>query len=48
MTDNQKARLVLDYLEVLDGEVVANLLNPYLTDEQLADLYDNLKKDGAL
>ena len=48
MTDNQKARLVLDYLEGLDAEVAVNLLNPYLTDEQLADLYDNLKKDGVL
>ena len=40
MTDKQKASKVLNFLGELDTELVINLLHPYISDEQLADLYD--------
>ena len=49
MTDKQKASQVLRYMEdEMDVKTVLNVLNPYLKDEQLAGLYDQLVSDGAL
>ena len=48
MTDKQKASQVLKYMEdEMDVKTVINLLNPYLKDEQLAEIYDCLVSDGA-
>ena len=49
MTDKQKASQVLRYMEdELDQHTIIQLLNPYLKDDQLADIYDSLVSDGAL
>ena len=48
MTDSQKAEALLVYLEDFDSVTVINLLHPYLTNEQLADLYDKLKREGEI
>ena len=48
MTDGEKATKVLNYLEELDSTTIVNLLNPFLTDELLAMLYDDFKQDGLL
>ena len=48
MTDKEKATKVLNYLDEQTSSVVIGLLNPYLKDHQLADLYDNLVTDGAI
>lgn len=48
MTDKQKAAQVLRYMEdEMDVKTVLNVLNPFLTDEQLAGVYDSLVSDGA-
>lgn len=48
MTDKQKASQVLKYMEdEMDVKTVINVLNPYLKDDQLADIYDSLVSDGA-
>ncbi len=48
MTDKQKASQALRYMEdELDAHTVIQLLNPYLKDEDLADLYDGFVSDGA-
>lgn len=48
MTDKQKASQVLRYMEgEMDVKTVLNVLNPYLKDEQLAEVYDSLVSDGA-
>lgn len=45
MTDKEKASKVLDYLQELgDTELVINILHPYLTDEQLASIYDKFEQ----
>lgn len=44
MTDKEKASKVLDYLQELgDTELVINILHPYLTDDQLASIYDKFE-----
>lgn len=49
MTDKQKASTVLEFMEdEWDGKAIINALNPYLKDQDLADLYDNLVKDGII
>jgi len=49
MNDKEKAAAVLSYMEdEWDGKAIINALNPYLRDEDLADLYDNLVDDGFL
>jgi len=49
MTDKQKASQVLRYMEdEMDVKTVLNVLNPYLKDEQLAEVYDSLVSDGAI
>lgn len=49
MTDNQKASKVLNFMEEeWDGKTIINVLNLYLKDEDLADLYDQLKEEGFL
>lgn len=48
MTNKEKASQVLRYMEdELDQHTIIQLLNPYLKDEQLADIYDSLVSDGA-
>lgn len=48
MTEKEKASQVMHYMEdELDVKTVLNMLNEYLTDEQLATLYDQLVSDGA-
>jgi hypothetical protein len=48
MTNKEKASQVLRYMEdEMDVKTVINVLNPYLKDEQLADIYDSLVSDGA-
>lgn len=48
MTEQEKATATLDYLEGLDSKCVINLLNPYLDDNELALLYDQLVEDGCI
>ena len=43
MTNKQKASQVLRYME----DELDQLLNPYLKDDELADIYDSLVSDGA-
>ena len=48
MTNKQKASQALQYMEdELDQHTIIQLLNPYLNDDQLADIYDSLVSDGA-
>lgn len=48
MTDKQKASQALRYMEdELDPHTILQLLNPYLKDKDLADIYDGLVRDGA-
>ena len=48
MTDKQKASQVLQYMEdEMDAHTIIQVLNPYLKDEQLAEVYDSLVSDGA-
>lgn len=47
MTDGRKATVVLNYLEECEPRKILNLLDPYLSDESLADLYYWLKRDGV-
>ena len=46
MNEKQKASAVLDYLEEQDSEVVINILQSYISDENLAALYDKMKEEG--
>ena len=48
MTNSEKATQVLDYLEELDSRSAINALSPLIDDDDLADLYDKLEKDGIL
>lgn len=45
MTTKEKASACLEELEELDTKTVINLLNEYLTDEALAQVYDKLMED---
>jgi hypothetical protein len=48
MTNKQKASQVLQYMEdELDAHTIIQVLNPYLKDEQLAEVFDSLVNDGA-
>ena len=48
MTNKEKASQALRYMEdELDQHTIIQLLNPYLKDDQLADIYDSLVSDGA-
>ena len=48
MTNKEKASQALQYMEdELDQHTIIQLLNPYLKDDQLADIYDSLVSDGA-
>ena len=46
MNKYRKASLVLMYLEELDCRTAVSLLNPLLEDDDLAQLYDQLKDEG--
>lgn len=49
MTDEQKASELLNFMEDnWDSTAIINALNPYLKDEQLAGLYDQLVKEGVI
>lgn len=45
MTTKEKASACLEELEEYDTKTVINLLNEYLTDEALAEVYDKLMED---
>ena len=48
MTEKWKASQALKYMEdELDAKTILQVLNPYLKDEQLAEVYDSLVSDGA-
>lgn len=46
MTIKEKASACLDLLEEYDTKTVINLLNEYLTDEALAQVYDKLMEES--
>lgn len=46
MTTKEKASAYLEELEEYDTKTVINLLNEYLTDEALAEVYDKLMEDN--
>ena len=48
MTNGEKATAVLSYLDGLDTTTVINVLNPYLDDDELAGLYDQLVSNGVI
>lgn len=49
MNEKQKASQVLQYMEdEMDVKTVLRVLNPYLTDGNLADIYDSLVNDGMI
>lgn len=49
LTDKQKASQALKYMEdELDAKTILQVLNPYLKDEQLAEVFDRLVDDGAI
>jgi hypothetical protein len=49
MTDKQKASELLEFMEdEWDGKAIINALNPYLKDEDLAGLYDQLVKEEII
>jgi hypothetical protein len=49
MNEKQKASQVLKYIEdEMDVKTVLRVLNPYLKDSDLADIYDSLVKDGMI
>lgn len=45
MTTKEKASACLAKLQEYDSAVVVNILNPYLSDETLAYIYDQLMED---
>lgn len=45
MTTKEKASACLAKLEEYDTTTVINVLNPYLSDEILADIYNQLMED---
>ena len=49
MNEKQKASQVLQYMEdEMDVKTVLRVLNPYLKDGDLADIYDSLVEDGMI
>lgn len=48
MTQKEKASAVLEYMEELDSTVVINILSAYISDADLARLYDKMEEDGVL
>lgn len=49
MNEKQEASQVLLYMEdEMDVKTVLRVLNPYLKDGDLADIYDSLVKDGMI
>lgn len=49
MNEKQKASQVLRYMEdEMDVNTVLQVLNPYLKDSDLADIYDSLVNDGII
>lgn len=49
MNEKQKASQVLRYMEdELDVSTVLRVLNSYLKDSDLADIYDSLVNDGMI
>lgn len=49
MNEKKKASQVLQYMEdEMDVKTVLRVLNPYLTDGNLADIYDSLVEDGMI
>lgn len=49
MNEKQKASQVLHYMEdELDTKTVLRVLNPYLKDSDLADIYESLVNDGII
>jgi hypothetical protein len=49
MNEKQKASQVLQYMEdEMDVKTVLRVLNPYLKDSDLADIYDSLVNDGMI
>lgn len=45
MTTQKKASEALSKLEELESTTVVNIVNEYLTDEELADIYDKLEEE---
>lgn len=48
MTKAEKASEVLEYLEELDTRTVLKVLESFISDDDLADIYDDLEKDGLI
>ena len=49
MTEKWKASQALKYMEdELDAKAILQVLNPYLKDEWLAEVFDRLVDDGAI
>ena len=48
MTNGEKATAVLDYLDGLDSTTIINVLTPYLSDDELSMLYDDLVRDELI
>jgi len=49
MTEKWKASQALKYMEdELDAKTILQVLNPYLKDEQLAEVFDRLVDDGSI
>lgn len=49
MNEKQKASQVLQYMEdELDGKAILNMLNPYLKDSDLAQIFDRLVENGTI
>ena len=48
MTNKEKATAALSYLDGLDTTSAINVLNEFISDDELAGLYDRLVDDGLL
>ncbi len=48
MNEKQKASAVIDYMSEWDSDTVINILQAYISDESLADLYDTLVREGLI
>lgn len=48
MNEKQKASAVIDYMSERDSDTVINILQAYISDESLANLYDTLVREGVI
>lgn len=48
MNEKQKASAVIDYMSEWDSDAVINILQAYISDESLANLYDTLVREGVI